>query len=380
MTGGHGTIPNRGKGRGLLAALLLVAAVALGVVASCSGGNDSALPSCPDTAMTCPAGVTATAGASATGTAGSASAAGRSQGGSARSGATATPRPSSTGPPGAKSTRAAGVCVSPSDCGFPGARSTGPRIPLTPHRTGAMSVRTNGQVIRGWDITGSLDIYANDVTVVDTRITSTNWWGINLRAGYGGLRIIHSTVTAVPGKGPDNGGEDYAVSNMGESSVEVGWSDISVFGNALSMGQGNLHDNYVHDIAAFKNASGGWQHTDAVISGGGSKGHLIIRHNTLLNATGVTQGASASVGLFADTGNVANTTVDGNWLAGGAYCLYGGGAGATGIQVTGNVFSTQYHRNCGVYGAVAAWSAAGAGNVWSDNRMSDGRTVTPQAS
>ncbi|MFD8388632.1 hypothetical protein ACFV2N_05325 [Streptomyces sp. NPDC059680] len=268
--------------------------------------------------------------------------------------------------------------AAPGEAGFPDARTAGPRIPLTPHSTGNMSVRTDGTVIKGWDITGSLDIYANDVTVIDSRITSANWWGVNLRPGYHGLRVLHSTITAVPGKGPDNGGVDYAVSNMGTSSVEVGWCDVSVFGNALSMGQGYLHDNYVHDLVPFRNNGGEWQHTDAVISGGGTKGKLIIRHNTLLNPVSVDRGASAALGLFADTGHVSDTVVDGNLLAGGAYALYGGGAGATGITVTNNVFSTRYHRNSGVYGAVTAWNARGPGNVWRNNRFSGGTPVTPE--
>lgn len=269
-----------------------------------------------------------------------------------------------------------GPCASPAACGFPDAGSTGPRIGLTAH-SGNLELRTDGQVISGWDLTGSLDIYANNVTVIDSRITSSNWWGVNLRAGYSGLRVLHSTVTGVPGKGPDNGGEDYAVSNMGGSSLEVGWNNISVFVNAISMGQGNIHDNYVHDISPFINADGQWAHTDAVISDGGNTGLLTVRHNTLLNPTDAAHGASASIGLYADTGSVANSVVDGNWLAGGAYALYGGGPGAHGIQVTNNVFSSQYHPGSGVYGAVAYWNAGGAGNTWSNNRMSDGTPVSP---
>lgn len=283
---------------------------------------------------------------------------------------------SSPGTPPPDSTAHAETAA-PGEAGFPDARTTGPRIGLTPHSTGNLSVRTDDTVIKGWDITGSLDIYADDVTIIDSRITSTNWWGVNLRPGHRGLRVLHTTLTAVPGRGPDNGGVDYAVSNMSESSVEVGWSDISVFGNALSMGTGYLHDNYVHDLVPFRNAGGEWQHTDAVISGGSNKGQLIIRHNTLLNATPVDKGASAAIGLFADTGPVSHTVVDDNLLAGGAYALYGGGPGATGIKVTNNVFSRRYHRNSGVYGAVTAWNAGGASNVWRGNRFSDGTPITP---
>ncbi|MFJ2823264.1 hypothetical protein ACIO7M_19420 [Streptomyces toxytricini] len=281
-------------------------------------------------------------------------------------------------PPRTAAPGAAGPCPSPAACGFPDEHSTGPRIPLERHDTGNMSIRQNGTVIKGWDIRGSLDVYADDVTVIDSRITSANWWGVNLRPGFRNLRILHTEITAVPGKGPDNGGVNYAVSNMGTDSVEVGWCDISVFGNALSTGQGDLHDNYVHDIVPFRNKTGEWQHTDAVISGGGNKGRLVVRHNTLLNPVPVDRGATAAVGLFADTGTVSSVVVDRNWLAGGAYTLYGGGPGATGIEVTDNVFSTQYHPHGGAYGQVAAWNAGGAGNVWRGNRTSGGKPVVPE--
>ncbi|MEV0637408.1 hypothetical protein AB0I77_21125 [Streptomyces sp. NPDC050619] len=367
--------------RNSLAGLLL--AVLLAVVGvACSGSDRSASAHCRDDAPTCPAsGSPASPTAGPPTTAAPSTAAGQATG-------SPTAAPSPTGKPtatagagGASDTPAAETnCASPGACGFPDADTTGPRIPLEPHETGYKAIRTNGLVIRGWDITGSLDIYANNVTVIDSKITSDNWWGINLRPGYSGLRVLHSTITAVPGKGPDNGGVDYAVSNMGTSSIEVGWCDVSVFGDALAMGQGNLHDNYVHDLAPFINLGGEWQHTNAVISGGGNTGHLIIRHNTLLNATSLKQGASGSIGLFADTGVVRNVTVDDNWIAGGAYALYGGDTGATGIRVTDNVFSTQYHPNSGGYGVVAHWNADGAGNVWRNNRMSDGRLIQPEPS
>ncbi|MQY14380.1 hypothetical protein SRB5_45460 [Streptomyces sp. RB5] len=270
------------------------------------------------------------------------------------------------------------VCPTPAACDFPDASNTGPRTALKQQRTGDATIRENGAVIKGWDITGSLDIYANDVTVIDSRITSTNWWGINLRPGYKGLRILHTEITAVAGKGPDNGGVDYAVSNMGGSSIEVGWCDVSVFGDALSMGQGNLHDNYVHDIVPFVNLGGEWQHTNTVISGGSGAGKLTIRHNTLLNPTPIDKGASASVGLFADTGPVSNTTVHDNYIAGGAYALYAGGEGSSGIEVTDNVFATTYHPKGGYYGVVAYWNPSGPGNVWRGNRMSDGKPAKPQ--
>lgn len=294
----------------------------------------------------------------------------------------AAPAGSASGPPGSpspsavSSSAAAAAGCSGEACAWPNATNTGHRGALV-RKSGNMTIREHNTVISGWDLHGMLDVYANNVTITNCRITSKSWWGVNLRPGYTGLRVTHCTITAVLGEGPDNGYSDYGVSNMGEGTIEVGWNNISNFGNAISMGTGNIHDNYVHDLAIFVNQGGEYQHTDAIISNGGANGGLTIRHNTLLNQTPIDRGASAAVGLYPDAGPVRNTTVDNNFIAGGAYALYGGDNGATNIVVTNNVFSTQYWKGCGFYGPVAHWNAGGAGNVWSNNRMSTGEPVNP---
>jgi hypothetical protein len=288
----------------------------------------------------------------------------------------ATPSPSASSAKASTGPTAAGACASPTACGFPDASDTGPRTSsLAAHSGVNVEIRTNGETIDGWNLQGSLDVYANNVTVIDSSITSSNWWGVNLRPGYTGLRILHSVLTAVPGAGPDNGGEDYAVSDMGSGSIEVGWDNISVFGESLAMGNGYIHDNYVHGIVPFINRSNGYAHLDAVLSDGDDTLGLTIKHNTILNSANASQGPTSAIGLLPNTGSVSDTTVDDNWLAGGAYTLYGGGTGATNIVVTDNVFSTQYWSQCGIYGPVAYWNTGGDGNVWSNNTFSSGAPV-----
>lgn len=295
-------------------------------------------------------------------------------------GTSATPSPTASPPtPRARVSATApairAACASPGVCGFPTAGNTGPKPGSLTAHSGNISIRQNGMVISGWNLAGSLDIYADNVTIVDSRITSANWWGVNLRPGHTGLRVLHSYITAVPGKGPDNGGEDYALSNMSSGSVEVGWCDLSVFGNTVSTGHGYIHDNYVHDLVPFVNHSGYYQHTDAVIANGGDTAGLRLEHNTLLNPIDVGHGASAAIGLYPDNGHVTDVTIKDNWLAGGAYALYGGGPGAARMVVSGNVFSAEYWPQCGFYGAIAHWNPAGAGNQWSGNAFADGTPV-----
>jgi len=289
----------------------------------------------------------------------------------------ATPTASTPAPSKSASPTSTGPCASPAACGFPTAADTGPRTQSLTAHSGNIEIRRNGEVVSGWNLDGSLDIYANDVTVIDTRIDSANWWAVNLRPGYTGFRVLHSLLTGQAGAGPDNGGEDYAVSNMGSGTVEVGWDDVSVFADALSLGHGSIHDDYVHDLRSFINRSGGYAHLDAILSDGDDRLGLRIQHNTLLNPVPADRGATSVIGLLPNTGPISDTVVTDNWIAGGSYALYGGGAAATGVVVTGNVFSTQYWSRCGYYGPAAYWNAVGTGNQWSDNRYSSGSEVIP---
>ena len=236
-------------------------------------------------------------------------------------------------------------------------------------------ITQSGTVINGVNLTGSIDVWANNVTIENSVINANSWWGINLRKGYHGLKVLHCTIIGLPNQGPDNGAEDYGVSSAGRG-IEVGWSDVSGFGDAISLSTGYIHDNYVHDLRYFVPAgASSYNHDDAFISDGGS--HLIIRHNTFLNQVPIEKGASGTVGLYHDVGPVEDTTVTDNYIAGGSYALYpGGGPTSRNVVITGNVFSTIYWPNGGYYGPVAStyWHS-GQGNVWSDNRWVHGTAI-----
>jgi hypothetical protein len=255
---------------------------------------------------------------------------------------------------------------------------------ISPHPTGAgndtvTEIRQAGTVINGVQLTGSIDVWANNVTIENSVIRARSWWGINLRPGYHGLKVLHCTIIGLVGQGPNNGGEDYGVSSGG-TGTEVGWSNISEFGDAISMGSGYVHDNYVHDLQAFVPIGATtYDHADDVISNGGSG--LIIQHNTLLNPLSTKKGASASVGLFGSL-PITNTTVTDNFIAGGSYALYAGGAKGKRITISNNVFSTMFWPMSGYYGPSAYWNSS-SGNEWRNNRWADGpkanRQVTPLA-
>jgi hypothetical protein len=100
-----------------------------------------------------------------------------------------------------------------------------------------------------------------------------------------------------------------------------------------SLSTGYIHDNYVHDLQSFiPDGSSSYEHLDDLISDGGSG--LTVTHNTMLDQFSPQLGASASIGLFDDSSPVTNTTVNDNFMAGGAFALYpGGGSSSQGIPL-----------------------------------------------
>ena len=352
--------------------LLGTVAVAAITVAGCSSPSPSSS-------------VTAASAASSP----AASAHGSSPAGGQPAAATAAPSPSpsqTASPipkapcPSAKATYAS--------CGFPTARNTGwasagttsLKNVTSPGPTGQGSaysteIRTNGAVISGINLTGSLDVYANNVTIKNCKITTRNWFGINQRNGHHGLKVFNCTIIGVPGKGLDHGGEDYGISDDG-GQMEVAHNNIYGFGEGITSGEGYFHDNYVHSLQSYiPLGSHSYQHTNALIDSGGSG--IRIVHNTFLNWMPPRAGGSSSLMLAYDSAPVTNATVQDNWLAGGAYCLYPGGVtGSKNIVIKGNFFSTEFFAGCGFYGLNASthWHY-GHGDVWSKNVWANGRNA-----
>jgi hypothetical protein len=361
------------------------AAVLLGMVAAAAITAAGCSSPSPDSQ------VTAATGAPPASTSASAPAAGKPAAATTTPTATAPATPSSSGVPQAPCPSAHATY---SSCGFPTAQNTGwasagapsLRNVTSPGPSGVGSpysteIRTNGAVISGINLTGSLDVYANNVTIKNCRITTRNWFGINQRKGYSGLKILNCTIIGVKGKGLDHGGEDYGISDDG-GQMEVAHNNIYGFGEGITSGEGYIHDNYVHSLQSYiPLGSNSYQHTNALIDSGGSG--IRIVHNTFLNWMPPRAGGSSSLMLAYDSVPVTNATVEHNWLAGGAYCLYPGGVtGSKNIVITGNFFSTEIFPGCGFYGlnATTHWHY-GHGDVWRKNVWVNGRnagvTVNP---
>jgi hypothetical protein len=279
---------------------------------------------------------------------------------------TPTPTPSPTATPTATPTptptpQTNGCLASPHLCGFPDATNTG--VPsgtvLTP--SGSITVTTAGTTIDALDVSGSISVQANNVTIKRTRVRSSATWPINVVDGVTGVLIQDVEVDGL--NGPDG--------------AAVGWTGFtcrrcnlhgSVDGVRIGAGPGStvdIEDSYIHDLSTNSLSAG---HQQDVSTFGTSSG--LVHHSTLLWPNK----ATACVMIKSDQGSISNVTIDGNLMDGGGYTFYaldgGVGHGApTGIRLTNNRFGRDY-----IYGLADYLTAVTVtGNVWDDTRV----PVTP---
>jgi hypothetical protein len=229
-------------------------------------------------------------------------------------------------------------------------------------QTGNLSIYDDGAVIENIDLTGSIDVYADNVTIRRSRVSGTNWWGIQLRGEFTNLTIEDCDIF---GNGVQQ--MQYGIKSLG-GFITVRRNDVHTISDGIDTPQGLIEDNYVHDPVFFDG-----DHNDMIVSEGGmpAGGSLTIRHNTVIN----TLDQTGAIALFADWGPQHDVTVENNLVAGGGYTVYAGATGSSNLRFLNNVFSKRVFPNGGFWGPVAHWNAGGTGNVWQGNTWEDGTPV-----
>jgi hypothetical protein len=135
-----------------------------------------------------------------------------------------------------------------------------------------------------------------------------------------------------------------------------------------------IQDNWMHDLV---NVTGAAHNENIYISG--SAGNTLISHNALENPLSQT----ANIFLDSKAGSITGVTIQNNLLAGGGYCIYGGGTLVTNVDIVNNQFSrligaapgtqpyTAFWANGGQFGPYTSMPSDSAstvsGNVWADN-------------
>jgi hypothetical protein len=283
----------------------------------------------------------------------------------------------------------------PAECGFPSAGSAG--VPegtsLTP--SGSIEVNEPGAVVKDLDVSGTIEILADDVTIEDTRVTQDTTCGrhagpcgnfaIGVEAGLKGITIRNVETRSAPGKTCEQD-----IRNNGSQVVIDGAYMHACDGNLFTVGPTVLKNSYGITKLELED-----DHIENVYFEGTTFKAI---HNTLLNPIGQTAVIFGTAEGGGDAVNCTNRlTVLGNLLAGGGYTLYPCAhtvrPGSSYMNVQGNHFArcttnegynpddgshpcvggfdeNGYYPNSGNYGVASdAYGGAGTwrGNVWDNN-------------
>jgi hypothetical protein len=295
--------------------------------------------------------------------------------------------------------------ASPHVCGFPDPTNTGVTagVSLTPR--GSITITQPGTVVSGADVTGTIKIYASNVTVENTRVTQTSTCGptnscgnyaIAIAPGLTGVKILRVETRTAPGASCEQD-----VRNTGAAvTIEAAYLH-ACDGNIYAAGPTLLKDSY--GIAKLDIA------TDHIENVYFNETSFKAIHDTLLNPIEQTAVIFGNSGGGTDVPDCSNRlTVLGSLLAGGGYTLYpcahSYSPGSSYLNVQGNHFarcvtkegydsngghhpcaggtdSSGYYANSGSYGiATDFYPGTGTwrGNVWDDSLGKvciDGRTA-----
>lgn len=208
-------------------------------------------------------------------------------------------------------------------------------------RSGPIDVHGDGTVIAGRDVHGTIHVHADDVTIRDTRVTSSDYWPIWLDPGRRNLRVIDTEVVGSGSCQAGIGTHDYHAIGM----------NVHGCGDGAKAGPNTtIEDSWFHDFHMTPGS-----HNDGIQVSDGS--HIVIRDNRIDGPTGQT----SAIEIGPDYGSpISHVVVADNWLDGGAYTLY---LDAEDAVVRGNVFG---HSSTFGPAAVRTTPKVWADNVWAD--------------
>jgi hypothetical protein len=290
--------------------------------------------------------------------------------------ASASAGPHHGGEPGYCRTGGAALWGDLAVCGWPGAANTGPDLTrCRGHKLAARGggpgqavvVSTRGAVLSCLKISGMVYVRARNVVITDTTIAA-NSGRLGTRAnGTAGITVAdgasvivdHVTVNGEDGVHAciwDEGTRltVNALNCYGADDGIFSWSQGP--GQRLSGSNFTIANSYFH---GFTHATSNG-HEDGYQTEGASNG--LIEHNTFE----LGPHANSAIAIWDSRASSRNITVTGNLITGGGFAIYaedynpgigapgtpsaGGGFVVSGVQFTGNVFST-YAAGCvGKYG------------------------------
>lgn len=232
--------------------------------------------------------------------------------------------------------------------GWPSAETTGVPTGITLTPSGPLTLTTAGQVVDALDVTGCVDIRANDVTIRRTRIRCDGLVGVRVGDAVTGTKLIDVDLIGaeVPGSTGVVGG-----------GLTLSRVDLSRFRQGLEIGERGLvlDDSYLHDLRPTG--------TPAIGTSGATG--LTVRHNRIAQP----RDSGPCVMASARGRPLVDLLIDGNLLSGGGWSVHVIGKSATASDVTNaRVVNNRFGRDAD-FGPLATEDAqvTSSNNVFDDD-------------
>ncbi len=230
--------------------------------------------------------------------------------------------------------------------------------------SGSINVTTPGTVINALSVTGSITVGANNVTIQNTRVIGTSWWGISVAGGVTGTKIIHDEITTV------NGG--YI--GIKASNAIVCGSYIHKYENGITAGANmTIQANYIADMQTNQSTFD----ADCIELYYGGNARIWGNNLVGLTPSGSTNGVNSALNITATGVNIDSVDVNGNWFAGGGYTLdtdQQQGAALTNVRITNNTWAGIAPKGTGYFGPLGIHNTNQV-SVFSGNKWSDGAAL-----
>lgn len=212
----------------------------------------------------------------------------------------------------------------------PTASNTGPNNASALVAKGSIHVTTNGAVVANVNVSGTITVYASNVTIRNFRVRSSGDYGVFIADGAKNVVIEDGELT---------GSHIAALYGANFTARRLNIHDVGADGiKALS--DCVVDSCYIHDLGMDPGT-----HADGVQMSGGENVKITNNNIDMPEHTsgGQTYLSNATVFIHSYFGPVDNVLVENNWLNGGNYTIYSIDAGRghgvpNGVRIVNNTY------------------------------------------
>lgn len=223
--------------------------------------------------------------------------------------------------------------------------------------TGSMTITAAGTVIDGKIITGSLVINANNVTIKNSRIHATGYYGVT-SDGPTNTKIINSELYAQSG--------DTQYVGLNASNTFFCGNYVHGFENGITIGANNIiQANFIEKLGSPEASP----HYDGIEVYSGNNSQIWGNNILMTDKNGNWLSDTGAINVTATWSNISGVVIHGNWMGGGGNTLNldeQGGYKLSNLTVTNNRWYGSAPKGYAFWGPIRAQNliTTFTGNVW----------------